>query len=146
MSAMIQDADRPPPTQTGPDAAQAAMPVNRMDENFLIEATLIGELLGIPPVDVPALMRSGDITSVCESGVDADQGTFRLNLFYRGRHARLRVDPAGQILQRSIIDFGDRPRASRSATSSPQMREQSPQSDLSSTSLPATQDEREKIA
>jgi hypothetical protein len=107
---------------------------------------LIGELLGIPPVDVPALMRSGDITSVCESGVDADQGTFRLNLFYRGRHARLRVDPAGQILQRSIIDFGDRPRASRSATSSPQMREQSPQSDLSSTSLPATQDEREKIA
>jgi hypothetical protein len=133
MSTMTQDAetrdaDRPNLTQTNADAAQTAMPVNRTEEDFLIDAALIGELLSIPPADVPALMRSGDVTSVCESGVEADQGTFRLNLFYRGRHARLRVDAAGHILQRSIIDFGDRPRTSRPGNSSPETRAQPPQS------------------
>lgn len=121
---MTQDADRQNPKHTDADAAP--MSINRMDENFLIEAALVGELLDIPATNVPALMRSGDITSVCESGVDADEGTFRLNLFYRNRHARLRVDPAGRILQRSIIDFGGKPRHSASA--------------------PATQNTPEKVA
>ena len=83
--------------------------VVRDGNNFTLDAALVGELLHVPPAEVPALMRSKSITSVCESGIDADHGTFRLNLFYRGRHARLRVGSEGQILHRSVIDFGERP-------------------------------------
>jgi len=85
------------------------MQVDTTDGTFTIDAALIGELLAVRAADVPPLVRSGAITSVCETGVGDDRGTFRLNLFYRGRHARLRIDAAGQILQRSVIDFGERP-------------------------------------
>ena len=92
--------------------------IERDGNGFTLDAALIGELLDVPPPDVPALMRSKSITSVCESGIDADRGTFRLNLFYHGRHVRLRVGSEGQILHRSIIDFGERPlqRGRRSAS------------------------------
>jgi hypothetical protein len=85
------------------------MQVSIVDGTFVLDAALIGELLDIPAADVAALMRSRAITSVCEAGVDADQGTFRLNLFHGARRARLRVDATGRILQRSIIDLGQRP-------------------------------------
>lgn len=88
---------------------ETATRIDRIDGDFIVDATLIGELLNVPVADVPALMQSKRITSACESGIDKDQGTFRLNLFYRGRHARLRLDAAGHILQRSVIDFGERP-------------------------------------
>ena len=92
--------------------------IERDGNGFNLDAALIGELLDVSPTDVPALMRSKSITSVCESGIDADRGTFRLNLFYHGRHVRLRVGSEGQILHRSIIDFGERPlqRGRRSAS------------------------------
>lgn len=85
------------------------MQVEIVDGTFVVDADLIGELFGIPAADVPALMRSRTITSLCETGIDADQGMFRLNLFYRTRHVRLRVDAAGHILHRSVIDFGEPP-------------------------------------
>jgi hypothetical protein len=86
--------------------------------SFTLDAVLIGQLLDVPPAEVPVMMRSKSITSVCESGIDEDRGTFRLNLFYRGRHIRLRIDSEGRILHRSIIDFGERPlqRGRRSAS------------------------------
>ncbi len=92
---------------------QSPRKVERDGDEFVLDASLVGELLDVPPSDVPALMQNGRISGVCETGVDADQGTFRLNLFYLGRHARLRVDSAGHILHRSIIDFGDAPRLQR---------------------------------
>lgn len=102
------------------------MHVDIVDNAFVVEAALIGELLDVPAADVPALMRSHAITSVCETGVGADQGTFRLNLFHRARHVRLRIDKAGRILQRSIIDFGDRPlRRARRRAVKPLARESS---------------------
>jgi Family of unknown function (DUF6522) len=55
------------------------------------------------------LMRKGAITSLCERGIDADAGRFRMTFFYKSRRLRLVVDAAGNILQRSTIDFGDRP-------------------------------------
>jgi hypothetical protein len=83
--------------------------IERDGNVFTLDAALVGELLDVPPADVPALMRNKSITSVCESGIDADRGTFRLNLFYHGRHVRLRVGSEGQILHRSIIDFSEPP-------------------------------------
>lgn len=88
-----------------------AMQLEIIDGNFVVDAATIGQLLGVPAADVPALMRCGAITSICERGIDSHQGTFRLTFFYGGRHARLRVDASGHILQRSVIDFGKRPLA-----------------------------------
>ena len=92
--------------------------IKRDGNGFTLDAALIGELLDVSPTDVPTLMRSKSITSVCESGIDADRGTFRINLFYHGRHVRLRVGSEGRILHRSIIDFGEGPlqRGRRSAS------------------------------
>lgn len=94
-------------------SALSTRKVERDGDDFILDASLVGELLDVQPSDVPALMQNGRTTSVCEMGVDADRGTFRLNLLYLGRHARLRVDSAGHILHRSIIDFGDAPRPRR---------------------------------
>lgn len=88
-----------------------SLQVERREDDFIVDASLVSELLDVPPIEVPALIRDRRITSVCERGTDSDDGLFRLNLFYRGRHARLRVDPAGRIVHRSVIDFGDRPPA-----------------------------------
>jgi hypothetical protein len=84
------------------------MQVEINDKTVLVDATLLGELLDVLPSDVPALMREHAITSVCERGIDTHKGEFRLSFFYRNRRARLSVDGSGQVLRRSIIDFGDR--------------------------------------
>ncbi len=85
------------------------MRVGISDGTFLIDASLLGELLHVLPDDVPFLMRNHAITSICERGIDIHQGEFRLSFFYRNRRARLSVDTSGRILKRSIIDFGERP-------------------------------------
>jgi hypothetical protein len=84
------------------------MKVEIIDGSFVVQAALVGGLLGIPPERVPTLMRDGAITSVCERGIDLDQGTFRLSFYYQARRARLRIDALGHVLQRSVIDFGTR--------------------------------------
>jgi hypothetical protein len=87
------------------------MQLEIVDGNFVIDATLVGDLLQVPASEVLALMQNRAITSLCERGVDVDQGLYRLNFYYRARHARLRVDTSGHVLQRSVIDFGERPAA-----------------------------------
>lgn len=77
------------------------------DGAFTVNAALLGDLLNLPASSVTALMREGAITSVCERGIDDHEGEFRLTFFYRNRRARVATDPAGRILRRSIIDFGD---------------------------------------
>ena len=107
------DTDALNPSGTTAGSATSPRKIERDGDDFILDASLVGELLYVPASDVPALMQDGRITSVCETGVDADRGTFRLTLFYLGRHARLRVDSAGHILHRSIINFGDAPRLQR---------------------------------
>jgi hypothetical protein len=79
------------------------------DDTFLLDGALLGKLLNVLPKDVPPLMREHAITSICERGIDAHRGEFRLSFFYKNRRARLNVDTSGHILRRSIIDFGKRP-------------------------------------
>ena len=79
------------------------------EAEILVDAALLGELLDIVPAEVPGLMRRRAITSFCERGIGADDGTFRLSFFYRNRRARLSVDTTGRILRRSVVDFGQRP-------------------------------------
>jgi hypothetical protein len=81
-----------------------------VEENtFLVDAALVAGLLKLTAADVRHLMQDGRITSVCEKGHGEHRNQFRLTFFHRNRCARVNVDSAGQVLGRSVIDFGDRP-------------------------------------
>ena len=77
--------------------------------DICVDAQVIAEGLGLRPAEVHEGMRAGWITSRCERGIDADQGRFRLTFFSRSKRLRLVVDEAGQIIQRSGVDFGKEP-------------------------------------
>jgi hypothetical protein len=81
------------------------------DNDIVVDAVLLARLLDAAPGDIPALMRSHAITSICEQGIGEDQGNLRLTFFYLNRRARLRIDADGKLLQQSVIDFGARSNA-----------------------------------
>jgi hypothetical protein len=74
-----------------------------------IEAPIVAQGLELEPSLVQAMMRKGEITSLCERGVNEDAGRYRLTFFHKNRRFRLIVDATGTVIQRSIINFGDRP-------------------------------------
>lgn len=74
-----------------------------------VDATLVAEGLGIDPASVQERMREGKVTSLCERGIGEDEGRYRLTFFLGNRRFRLVVDKEGNVLQRSSIDFADRP-------------------------------------
>lgn len=92
---MTTDPDIHPPIP--PDA------VERDGDGFVIPAELVGAVFGLLPAEVPEMMRSGKITSRCETGVDADAGTWRLTVYHDGRALRLTVDTTGRILSRATF-------------------------------------------
>jgi len=78
------------------------------DGDIVIDAGLLAPLLDVAAAEVPDLMRRQAITSICERGVDAHEGQYRLSFFHRNRRVRLTVDAAGRVLQRMTVDFGSR--------------------------------------
>jgi hypothetical protein len=76
-------------------------------QDIVVDATLVASLLNIVPREVPELMRTKAITSICERGIDAHEGGYRLSFFFQNRRARLSIDASGAVVQRSVIDFGD---------------------------------------
>jgi hypothetical protein len=74
-----------------------------------VDAAIIGRGLRVEPALVPVRMREGKVTVICERGLDEDAGRYRLTFFYQNRRFRLVVDEAGKAIQRSTVDFGDRP-------------------------------------
>jgi Family of unknown function (DUF6522) len=74
-----------------------------------VDATIVGVGLGIEPSRVQAHMREGKVTSLYERGVDEDIGRHRLTFFCGSRRFRLIIDEAGNVVQRSLVDFSDRP-------------------------------------
>ena len=83
------------------------MQIKIADGTIVVDAALIGSLLNVAPGEVPDLMRTKAITSICERGVDEHEGEYRLSFFYQNRRGRLSIDEAGTVLRRSAIDFGD---------------------------------------
>ena len=73
-----------------------------------INASVVAQGLALEPSLVQALMRKGEITGLCERGVNEDAGRYRLTFFHKSRRFRLVVDATGTVIQRSTIDFGDR--------------------------------------
>jgi hypothetical protein len=82
------------------------------DDAIQVDATIVGEGLGIEPSLVQAHMREGKITSLCERGVDEDDGRYRLTFFSESRRFSLVIDETGNVVQRLSVDILDRPPAS----------------------------------
>lgn len=78
-------------------------------EGFVVDAEILAEAFGIEVAEIRHLMQSGAIASRCETGVDEDEGRWRLVFFHGGRALRLTVDGTGQILVRARFD-APRPR------------------------------------
>jgi hypothetical protein len=88
------------------------MRLERNTDGFAVDASLLSELLIVPPSDVQDLMRKREVTSLCERGEGEHEGQYRLTFFYKGRCTRVYVDDSGEIIRRSVVEFGDRPSAS----------------------------------
>lgn len=84
------------------------MNVEIRNGEIIVDAQLLGDLLDVPASDVPGLMRARAITSLCERGVEAHAGQYRLSFFYQKHCARLSIDGDGNILRRSSIEIGER--------------------------------------
>jgi hypothetical protein len=80
-----------------------------------VDVAIVAEGLGIAPPLVLEGMREGRITSLCERGVDDDDGRYRLTFFSERRRFRVVVDRLGNVVQHSSIDFGDRGRPAPSS-------------------------------
>ena len=65
-----------------------------------VDATIVAEGLGIEPSLVQERMREGKITSLCERGIDEDNGRYRLTFFSENRRFRLVVVERGNVVQR----------------------------------------------
>lgn len=72
-------------------------------EGFLVDAEVLGAAFGLAPATVPERLRTAEITSRCETGVDEDAGRWRLTFYHGGRALRLTVDAKGVILSRSTF-------------------------------------------
>jgi len=70
---------------------------------FKVDAALIADAFGLDPASLQTRMRAGEVTSVCEAGVDADFCRFRLTFRHAGRALRLTVDSKFQILKRATF-------------------------------------------
>lgn len=90
-------------------AKAPATPMVKFEDGAVqIDAAVIGEGLGIEPSLVQSRVREGKITSRYERGIDEDVGCHRLTFFTESQRLTLIVDDAGNVLQRSVIDFGSR--------------------------------------
>jgi hypothetical protein len=77
--------------------------------DILVDASLLADLLRLDPASVHTLLRTQQITSICERGIDEHEGGYRLSFFYGNRRARLSIDALGSVTRRSVIDFGQAP-------------------------------------
>lgn len=72
-------------------------------DGFIVDAGLVAKAFGVTEADVQTFMKSGDITSRCEKGIDEDAGRWRLTFFHQDRALRLTLDESGQILGQSTF-------------------------------------------
>lgn len=71
-----------------------------------IDADDLGPLLGLEPAEVPAKMRSGEITSQSEAGSGTDAGRVRLTFWYGNQRVRLVCDLQGNVLKTTRTPTG----------------------------------------
>lgn len=77
-------------------------------DGFVVEASVIATAFKLAPEDIQLLMRKGEITSKCETGVGEDEGRSRLTFHYSDRAVRLVVDQTGTILKQASFPVRNR--------------------------------------
>ena len=70
----------------------------------VVAAEDLAPLLGVPPRELPRLMREGRVAAVHERGEGADAGRFRLTFRHGARRVRLTCDEGGRVLSRISHD------------------------------------------
>jgi hypothetical protein len=83
--------------------------VERDGTGFVVPATLLAQAFGMTEDRVRQAMRDGSLTSLCEAGVGADSGRWRLTFRHAGRACRFTLDDAGTILSTSRFPVRTRP-------------------------------------
>jgi Family of unknown function (DUF6522) len=73
-----------------------------------VDAAIVAAGLALEPSILQQHMREGLITSLCERGVDEDQGRYRLTFFSQSRRFQIIVDDRGQVLHRFTLNVGAR--------------------------------------
>lgn len=71
------------------------------ENGFQVDAADLGPLLGLPPEDVPRLMRENRITRLSETGQGDDEGRYRITFRHGSTRVRLTVNKAGDVLFRT---------------------------------------------
>ncbi len=71
--------------------------------------------LGLEAAQIPELIRLGEITSICETGINEDEGRRRLTFFFRNTRLSLVIDAEGQP-RTEAIHFGDETSATKPST------------------------------
>ena len=84
-------------------AGQHGTGVSITAEGFVVDAEILGAAFGLAAKTVTERLRTAEITSRCETGVDEDAGSWRLTFYHGGRALRLTVDAKGTILARSTF-------------------------------------------
>ncbi len=72
-------------------------------DGISIDATLIAEAFRIAPQTVLDRIRTGQLTTVSERGIDEDAGRFRLTFVLGNRRLRLLVDAEGNVIERFLV-------------------------------------------
>ena len=72
-------------------------------QGFEVDAVMVAAAFGLDPAELRDKMRAGDVTSLCEKGIDADEGRFRLTFRHKGRALRLTVDAEGRVVSRATF-------------------------------------------
>ncbi len=82
--------------------------IERNGDGFVVDAALVAEILGIGVAEVREGMRTGAITTRCETGEGSDAGRWRLTFHHGGVARRLVVDESGRVLRRSAFPLRNR--------------------------------------
>lgn len=81
------------------------------ENGFVVDARVIASAFDLEPARIQEFMRSGEITSRCERGVDEDEGKWRLTFWHENRAFRLTVDDSGAVLSRAGFPVQRKPGA-----------------------------------
>lgn len=79
------------------------MKITMVEGQATIDAADLGPLLGLAPAEVPEKMRSDEITSRFETGIDEDAGRIRLTFYYNEEQIRLTCATDGSVLSTSRV-------------------------------------------
>lgn len=84
--------------------------VERNAGDFVIDVALLAGALNLTEDEIRRRMRNGEITSLCETGVDEDEGRWRLTFYHGNRACRFIVDAVGNILDKTTFPTRARPK------------------------------------